>query len=419
MTLARHQLSAYSPLSFSAVATSASAMLGGATKRFGELLRARFDALETVTCDSGTSALQLALRVAVTKRAGNRLVALPAFTCFEVGAAAVGADVDVVLYDVDPETLGPDLDSLRRCVDVGASCVVVAPLFGIPVDWESVVECVAPSGAVLIEDAAQGHGAFWRGLRLGSLSEISVVSFGRGKGWTGAGGGALMLRAGVAADARHDASWTLRRELRSGARALLQWTLGRPSLYGVPASIPWLGLGETRYHEPTPVGALSSYSSALLMKTVDEADDEADTRRRNAEMWQERLGASERVRLPSVPRGGVSGQLRFPVQIENGLRAFAQPGRARRLGVAQTYPSTLAGVDAVAKRLRAATRCPGAESLVRNLITLPTHRFVTATDRDAILSLFSHGTREATEEGRPEVGALEMSPRASTSTATR
>ena len=64
-------------------------------------------------------------------------VALPAFGCFDVASAAIGADVPVSLYDIDPDTLSPDPDSLSRAFSQGARVAVIAPLYGVPVDWES------------------------------------------------------------------------------------------------------------------------------------------------------------------------------------------------------------------------------------------------------------------------------------------
>ena len=67
---------------------------------------------------------------------------------------------------------------------------------------------------------------------------------------------------------------------------------------------------------------------------------------------------------------------------------FAEPLRARRLGVAPGYPTTLAALGAVRERLtRPHGRWPGAEELVRGLVTLPTHSLVSAAERDEMLRL--------------------------------
>src|SRR5439155_325596 len=95
---------------------------------------------------------------------------------------------------VHPPLPSPELDSLTAALTAGARLVVVTSLYGVPVQWRAVLECAAAVGAAVIEDAAQGFGASWLGRPLGSLGAVSVLSFGRGKGWTGGRGGALLAR---------------------------------------------------------------------------------------------------------------------------------------------------------------------------------------------------------------------------------
>src|SRR5437899_1804453 len=84
-----------------------------------------------------------------------RGVALPAYTCYDVATAAVAVDARIALYDVDPATLAPDMASLTATLAEGARIVVVAPLYGVPVDWDAIEQCVRTFGAVAVEDAAQ------------------------------------------------------------------------------------------------------------------------------------------------------------------------------------------------------------------------------------------------------------------------
>ncbi|MGH7607775.1 MAG: DegT/DnrJ/EryC1/StrS family aminotransferase, partial [Gemmatimonadales bacterium] len=189
------QLPAYSPLSGAAVRRAA--LSGFAPGRDGQsalraALQREYAADEVRLFGSGTQALQVALELAI-RQSGDAQVALPAFTCFAVAAAAVGARARIHCYDLDPNTLGPDFASLRRVLDRGVRVAVFTPLYGYPIDWDGVTQLLAGYGAVAIEDAAQGDHAGWRGRPLGSLGPISVLSFGRGKGWTGGGGGALLV----------------------------------------------------------------------------------------------------------------------------------------------------------------------------------------------------------------------------------
>src|SRR6185436_12116325 len=85
----------------------------------------------------------------------------------------------------------------------GVSAVVVAPLFGYPVDFPAVQSIADAAGVLVIEDAAQGAGATLNGVRVGALGTVSILSFARGKGTTGGSGGALLVRGDQFSDATH------------------------------------------------------------------------------------------------------------------------------------------------------------------------------------------------------------------------
>ncbi len=384
----RHQLAVYSPVSLRAGVRAAGDALSRRPDPRGVLLAALlsdYAAGAGVLCGSGTQALQLAL-VEARERGGDAPVALPAFTCYDVAAAAVGAGVRVALYDVDPDTLSPDLASLERVLADGAGSVVAGPLYGVPPDWDAVRGLSDRYGALLIEDAAQGHGSTWRERPLGSLGDLRVLSFGRGKGWTGGRGGALLFGAG--AEAPTLPAPGAADEAKTAVLTAAQWLLGRPEVYGIPASIPGLGLGETVYHEPSPPSAITRAAAALLLHGRDASRREGEVRRAVAASLLARLPRGPGVRPVRVPEAGVPGYLRLPLRAAGGMSGLAAPARARRLGVAGSYPTVLSGVPQL-RRLLAGTeaRWPGAEALVRELVTLPTHSRVTDGERAEILAM--------------------------------
>ena len=110
----------------------------GALTALERLLSSRYGAHGVRLVDSGTHAVEAALRVAAHLADEPVIVALPAYTCFDVATAAVGADARIALYDVNPGTLGPDLESLDMALVGGARVVVVSPLYGIPVNWDEI-----------------------------------------------------------------------------------------------------------------------------------------------------------------------------------------------------------------------------------------------------------------------------------------
>ncbi len=395
----RHQLAVYSPIPLRALAAATAAALGGnrdSVSQLELLLRREYAADEVLLCGSGTQALQLAIQSARDDIGRQAAVALPAFSCFDVASAAVGANGPVILYDLDPLSLSPDLESLEQSLAAGARIVVVAPLYGVPVDWDAIEDLASSHGATLIEDAAQGHGATHRRRPVGSLGDISTVSFGRGKGWTGGSGGAVLFRRGRRSPSALPAAGGAA-NFRTAAVLAAQWGLGRPSLYGIPQAVPGLELGETVYHPPRDPASLSRASAAALLATHEVSSKEAEQRRENVHTL--RAGIAHQAALSEIESrasGSTSGHLRFAVLAAEGLAGFGDPKAARRLGVAASYPKQLGELPALAPLLVGDSRMPGAARLVRELVTLPVHSRESSRDLSELSArIASYGRRSA------------------------
>jgi len=382
----RHQLAVYSPIPIGAPMRGVAAALR-LTKdprpALIDLLRREFRASEVLLVGSGTQALHVAIENAVKPFAGaERTVALPAFSCFDVASAAIGANVSAALYDLDSDTLGPDLESLERVLAAGARVAVIAPLYGMPVDWQSLEALAIRYGATLIEDSAQGHGATWRGQPLGALGEVSTLSFGRGKGWTGGRGGAVLERASSVSSTVPP---SVRQEIDSVIGLFAQWTLGRPAVYGIPHSIPALGLGETTFHPPVQPTAMPRAAAAAVLRATEPSRREAEYRRENARWFLERIPRSERTTPIRPTDDSVPGYLRLPLLVAGGIGGMEDASRALALGVAQSYPESL--VELAPRPTGPERAWPGADRLSRDLVTLPTHSRLTAVERDEIVRI--------------------------------
>jgi dTDP-4-amino-4,6-dideoxygalactose transaminase len=330
--------------------------------------------------DSGTSALQAGL-LATAPRDVTRgpCVALPAFACPDVATAALGAGFRVRLYDVDPRTLQPDLASVQAVLALGSSHLVVAHLYGRVVDVPAIARLAEAHGCWLIEDAAQHAGGTLDERRTGSLAPISVLSFGRGKGLNAGGGGALLSDATLLGTLPPPPAATAVAGFRALGTAAAAQLLASPRLYRVPAAIPWLGIGETSYHAPRPPQAMPASCAALLVAAL-AAEPEHLAARRTVEAWYaQQLADRTELLLEPLPRS-VGGALRFPVLID------AQVGRTLApLGVARSYPRTLAEYPDVAQALEPAPPTPGAARLARMLHTLPTHQLLGDRERRQIV----------------------------------
>jgi len=388
----RHQLPAYSPVSARAalLATGQLFDLGDDPRpQLRALLEREYDAKSVLLCGSGTQALTLAIQEALTHADSDTPVALPAYSCFDVATAAVGADVRVSLYDLDAETLSPDLESLERVLKAGAGVVVVAPLYGIPIDWAAIAALARQYDAVLIEDAAQGNGASWKGSPLGSLGEIATLSFGRGKGWTGGTGGAVLFRTSAQKTLKSIPAPEFGRETSTSLSLVAQWVFGRPALYRLARSVPGLGLGETIYRRPKPVTSISRFAAAVLLSTYDASKREAEVRRINSNTILDALAKSGHAEIFQPSVDAVPGYLRLPVRARGGHRSLHLWEGVIALGVAAGYPCILGDLPQLTSRICGPDRSwHGSQTLVRELVTLPTHSRLTRDDVSRVVGVF-------------------------------
>jgi dTDP-4-amino-4,6-dideoxygalactose transaminase len=382
----RAQLPVYSPLPLAALGAGLRATFGGrrgVTDEVEARLRALYSPPQLLLTDSGTSALAIALTLGLTRRSGP--VALPAFCCYDVATAADAAAIPFTLYDLDPTTLGPDFDSLRAALEFGAGTVVVAHLYGIPVDMSRVRALAAEFDAAVIDDAAQGVGVGWCGNAAGTMGQYGVLSFGRGKGVTGGAGGALLANTPSAA-ADLSALRPLPAASSTPVLALTtaaQWMLARPSVYGLPLALPFLGLGDTAYRRPHLPTRPTTFSLGVLSRTLRDRESETTQRRRNAGRLLAAADATRAVRGYRAPAGAEAGYLRFPVLPEGERARLVSPG-ARRMGVWPSYPKSLADLPGFGDRRVGTRPCPGARRLAAGLVTLPTHSRLTEDDLRAL-----------------------------------
>ncbi len=152
------------------------AFIGGEeVARFEQGFAAFLERPEAVAVANGTDALVLALR-ALDLEPGDEVI-VPAFTFIATAAAVRLAGGRPVFADVEPATL--NLDPASAETKVGPRTVGILPvhLYGRPCDLDAVAALCDRRGLWMIEDAAQAHGARWRGRRVGSFGRLATWSF--------------------------------------------------------------------------------------------------------------------------------------------------------------------------------------------------------------------------------------------------
>jgi dTDP-4-amino-4,6-dideoxygalactose transaminase len=161
------------------VLESAQFVLGPEVEAFESEFAAYCGARHCVAVNSGTSALHLAL-LAAGVRPGDEVVTV-SHTFVATAAAARYAGARPVFVDIDPKTCLIDPERIESAVTERTRAVLPVHLYGRCADMDAITAVARRRNLAVIEDAAQAHGAEYRGRRAGSLAPLACFSFYPGK----------------------------------------------------------------------------------------------------------------------------------------------------------------------------------------------------------------------------------------------
>lgn len=130
---------------------------------------------ECVAVNSGTSALHLAL-LAAGVGPGDEVITVP-FTFVASVSTILYAGAKPVLVDIEPRTFNMNPDALEAAISPRTKAIVPVHLYGHPADMDPILEVAQKNKLIVIEDAAQAHGAKYRGRSSGSIGDIGCFSF--------------------------------------------------------------------------------------------------------------------------------------------------------------------------------------------------------------------------------------------------
>jgi dTDP-4-amino-4,6-dideoxygalactose transaminase len=148
---------------------------GGAVEDFEQAWASYCQVPEAIGVANGTDALQLTL-MALGIGPGDEVI-VPANTFIASAEAVVLAGATPVFTDVSPDTLLLTAEQLEAAVTPRTAAVIVVHLYGQMPDMDALMLTAGRAGIVVIEDAAQAHGASWRGRPAGSIGRAGCFSF--------------------------------------------------------------------------------------------------------------------------------------------------------------------------------------------------------------------------------------------------
>ena len=116
----------------------------------------------------------------------NPTVLISPYMCPTVQKELIKMGCTVQYYDIDPDDMNPDVNSVKKRIEETKATVVVAPsLGGFPADLSSLERICKDANVYLIDDAAQSYGAALDGRYVGTFGDGGVISFSPGKATAG------------------------------------------------------------------------------------------------------------------------------------------------------------------------------------------------------------------------------------------
>lgn len=386
MKLQRTLAPTAAPISFWNLLGAVGGILGGVKHRnkLVQELKAKFGSREVFLVSSGKAALAVILK-ALASTSPRRRVIIPAYTCFSVPSAIVKAGLEVVLCDVEPETLDFKFAELEALLNDQVLCVVPTHLFGRPANVDRVKQLCEGKGIVVVEDAAQAMGGRSEGGFLGTAGDVGFFSLGRGKNLTCGTGGIILAKTPALAEPIRTEYATLR-EARRG-EAIQNWIemvfmrlLIHPMMYWLPTGLPFLRLGETRFYTDFSTYRMDEVRARLLRGWEERLDRVNRERSSRARWLLDTLDLPLKGVQPITGREAIYLRLPLLLQDRETKAIVCKKSQEEGAGLSQNYPATIQDVPELAGRL-ARRVVPGAQEIVDRLVTVPTHQFVTEQDR--------------------------------------
>ena len=154
-------------------------ILGEEVTAFEREFAAYCGTADAIGVNSGTSALHLAL-LAAGIGPGDEVITVP-FTFVATAAAIVYAGATPVFVDIEPGTYTMAAAEIERAITPRTKAIMPVHLYGHAAEMDPILEIARRRALVVIEDAAQAHGARYKGRPCGSMGEMAAFSFYPGK----------------------------------------------------------------------------------------------------------------------------------------------------------------------------------------------------------------------------------------------
>ena len=304
-----------------------------------------------VATSNGTTALETGIR-ALGLGEGDTVVTSP-FSFIASANAIQLAGASVAFADIGPETYNLDPEAVEAvAADRGIDAILAVHLYGLPAPMDRLREIADEYDCLLIEDAAQAHGAAIAGRRTGSIGDAACFSFYPTKNMTTGEGGMVLTDDEAVAE--------------RAAR--------------------FVNHGRTDSYEHATVGhnyRLTSISGALGLAQLEKLPDYTAARREHAEALTEALDSAESITTPTEPEGFTHVYHQYTVRTDD-REMFRSYLDAADVGTAVYYPTPIHHQPPYEDY---EVTAPEAERAAQQVVSLPVHPGLSTADIDRLTTV--------------------------------
>jgi perosamine synthetase len=163
---------------------------GGMNNRFEKAFTEKVGARYAITFNSGTSTLHAALH-ALDVNAGDEVI-IPPLTVISNVDVIFAQNAIPVFADIDPDTFNIDPEDIRKKISDKTKAIMPVSLYGLSCDFDPIMEMSRERGIGVINDAAEAHGAIYKGKPIGTIADITSYSLENSKHITTGDGGVVV-----------------------------------------------------------------------------------------------------------------------------------------------------------------------------------------------------------------------------------
>ncbi len=316
--------------------------LGRYVREFEEKFSAYCGAKYGIATSSGTTALHLALATIGLKK-GDEVI-IPSFTMIATANAVTYTGAKPVIVDSEPNYWNIDTNKIEQKINKKTKAIVPVHTYGHPADMDLILDLAEDHGLYTVEDAAEAHGAEYKGNKTGGLGDMGCFSFYANKIITTGEGGMIVTNNEMLAKKA--------RTLRAHA------------------------FSEDRHFWHRYVGfnyRMSNLQAAVGLAQLERIEEFVKIRRKNARFYNSLLADAEGITLPPEAKWAKNVYWMYSVLIENafGIGRDEMMKRLENTGIeTRTFFYPIHVQPIYAKRYRN-KKFPVADELSRKGVNLP------------------------------------------------